>query len=569
MSDEPAAEVPPTMALTQTRTERESSETIAVPPRPALERILSSSDHKTIGQMWIGAGVGVTVLALLLAASAAFEHISLASSNGSLDLFEDEGQFVQAWSAGRTLLFFGGIVPVLVGIATYLAPLQVGASAIAFGRGAAAAFWTWILGTGVLGLSYIINGGPGGGAKDAVLLWALSLGTMLVAICWALICVATTILGARASGMRLDHLPTSTWSFLLFALSGLLTLPILVGELGLVYADVTADYLASKESRLALLSVMDSVSLAPALYWVGIPILGMGLDVLTTQTGSKLRLHKPALVLLGLLPITSFSAEVLTFGGRGRPIDFNNASLVVGIIGSALPILLLLAVGLDSARQGSIKVNTPFVGSLLGLILLAAAAVVALLAQIEPVVGFFEMVGDSSINLSPALELNGSAFSDGVRGLVLGSVLVGLIGTIHHWGHKIWGRTLSDQLGLLTVLLALVGTVAWGGAYAVSGLLEQPALPRTVAGPKDGVEALNAVAMVGFVALALAALLLLVNIARTAFAKGSTSESWSGTSLEWATSSPPPVGNFPEAPVFTPLVAGKSMAGDDQTGETR
>ena len=191
------------MALTQTRTETDSTtdstETSDPASRPALERVLSTSDHKTIGRMWIGAGSAIALLALVLSTIASLELVDL----DTIGLFEDEGQFVQAWSAGRTLLLFGGIVPVLVGLATYLTPLQVGASAIAFGRGAAGAFWTWLLATwsarscrpGQWWTSRRLERNP-------VLLWILALGTMLVGFCWAFVCIATTILGARTVGMR-------------------------------------------------------------------------------------------------------------------------------------------------------------------------------------------------------------------------------------------------------------------------------------------------------------------------------------------------------------------------------
>ncbi len=536
------------MALTQTRTESDSTERIEPSSKPALEQLLSTSDHKTVGRMWVVSGVVIALFALALSAATGFEHMNL----GSVDLFEDEGQFTQAWSMGRTLLLFGGVVPILVGLATYLAPLQVGSSAIAFGRGAAAAFWTWLLSTLVLVLAYIGNGGPAGGVKDAVLLWILAFGTVVLAICWALVCIATTILGARTVGLRMDRLPASTWAYLVFALLGLMSLPILIGELGLAYIDVTADYLADKQARMSLLSVTTSISLAPALYWISIPVLGMAIDIVQSQTGRPVRFHRLALSLLGSLGLLAFAADTLSFGGRGRPVDFNNAILVIGVLAAVLPILLLLSLALDSVKSGSIPINTPLVGSLLSMALLLVGSAVSLLAQIEPIVGFIEKVSGRSVSLSSALSLNGSAFHDGIRGLIVGATFLGCVGAIHHWAHKIWGRSLDDKLGMVTLLLGLVGTLAWGVGMVGAGFLGEPALPVISTGLKSGVEALNTVAAIGFVSLAGAAALLTMNVVRTAFGGGSLLEPWSGSSLEWMTSSPPPVGNFTEAPVLPP-----------------
>ena len=42
-----------------------------------------------------------------------------------------------------------------------------------------------------------------------------------------------------------------------------------------------------------------------------------------------------------------------------------------------------------------------------------------------------------------------------------------------------------------------------------------------------------------------------VALATTAGGRGSAAEPWTGLTLEWATDSPPPVGNFAKAPVVT------------------
>ena len=66
------------------------------------------------------------------------------------------------------------------------------------------------------------------------------------------------------------------------------------------------------------------------------------------------------------------------------------------------------------------------------------------------------------------------------------------------------------------------------------------------------IEALNVVSTIGGVVLALAVLAflaLLVGAARSTTAPGD--DPWGGHTLEWATSSPPPVGNFASLPAVT------------------
>ena len=67
------------------------------------------------------------------------------------------------------------VIPLLLGLATYVVPLQVGANTVAFPRAAAAALWAWLLSGGVFIVANAIDGGIGGGREKAVDLGLLAL----------------------------------------------------------------------------------------------------------------------------------------------------------------------------------------------------------------------------------------------------------------------------------------------------------------------------------------------------------------------------------------------------------
>ena len=119
-----------------------------------MERTLGSGDHKVVGKMWILSGLVFGLAGLVLRLLTALDQM------GS-NLFADQNQLVQFWSAGRDLLLFGGLVAIFVGLATFLLPLQVGAPSLAFARGAAAAYWVWLTATVFVIVGYLANGGPG------------------------------------------------------------------------------------------------------------------------------------------------------------------------------------------------------------------------------------------------------------------------------------------------------------------------------------------------------------------------------------------------------------------------
>lgn len=528
------------MALTDTRHDS-SADTVETRPGDstegplvALDRLFGAGDHKAVGRLWLVCStlflLGGGVVSLL----AAIEHVDL----GGLSLSPDAAAFAQLWSLGRELLILGGVVPLFVGLAVYVVPLQVGSPSLAFPRGAAAAFWIWLMATILLIVSYGAGGGPGGWSTDHVLMWSVSLGFMVLALVWSMVCIATTVLGARAPGMDLEQVPVSSWGFLVFSLGGLFSLPVVIAQLVLGYLDVKYNYLADEGSRTALVGIVDSFTFAPGAYWLCVPSLAIAVEVIGVHTGRPIRFHRSVLVLLGLLGIVSFGVDVFSFASRGRVIAFDNGVMVVALIVAVLPILATLGLAGDSLKKGSFKVRTPLVAGLLSGLLLLVAAVVAILGVIWPVARFIEETFDTDVNLDSSLDLASTAFHDGIRGLVIGAAVLGGIAGVHHWAHTVWGRSLDDRLGLLSALSAAGGAVALGVGGVVAGLLGETRLPLIDTEIAGGVEALNGVSVLGAGLLTFAALLFFASLAKAAAGRGSSNEPWRGLTLEWAASSP-------------------------------
>ena len=110
------------MSLTETRPEAEE---VAPPPASAppaatgLAGWISASDHKQVGRMWIAtaivSGVGGSVVGGILGV----ERIGT-----GLELLDGE-TFGQVYTLHGEVAVFGLLVPLFLGLATYLVPLQV------------------------------------------------------------------------------------------------------------------------------------------------------------------------------------------------------------------------------------------------------------------------------------------------------------------------------------------------------------------------------------------------------------------------------------------------------------
>jgi heme/copper-type cytochrome/quinol oxidase subunit 1 len=537
-----------------------------------FDRTLGSGDHKTVGRLWIFSGLAVGLVALGLRLVAALEQLD----TGSISVLEDANELVQVWSMSRDLLIFGGVVAVLIGIGTFIVPLQVGASAIAFPRGAAAAFWAWLASTAMLFAAYIGNGGPGGGTRDFVVLWALALGGMMASAVWALVCIATTVIGARAPGMRLEMVPLTSWSFFVFALLGLLAVPIQIGQLVISFIDVRGGYQSLVDTT-SLASVMDTITIAPSVYWLAIPALGIALDAIAVHANRPLRFHRSCMVAVGILALTAFGEAVTSFGRRTTGIDFDNALMVVALLASVVPILAALALAGESIKVGGPSFSVPLGAGLIAGLLLLGGAVVALIGVIEPIVGFVIDVNNSLTDrndvpdLPSWLGVNGTTFNAGVTTLIVTGALVGCLAGLSHWCHKIWGHRSNAGLGSLALVAMAGGGAVWAIGEILGGLDNQPALPA-IADTEGAASIGNVLVLLGVAGVAAGVGLTLVIVATAAFAKtGSQSEPWTGTTLEWLTESPPPYSNFSSQPSVSsanPLLdMDLSAAGEDLTPE--
>jgi heme/copper-type cytochrome/quinol oxidase subunit 1 len=381
--------------------------------------------------------------------------------------------------------------------------------------------------------------------------------------------------------MTLARVPLTSWSFLVFSLIGIMSLPILLAELVLTYVRVT-NGLVPLDARETLVGVMDSLHVAPAVYWVGIPVLGMAVDIIGVHTGRPVRAHRAAMAAVGALGVLSYGAGFLSFASVRTPA-LDNALLVLVIAAAVVPMLAVMGVAADSLRQGEAAwFRVALVAALLSGLLLVLGAAVSLLGLVAPVAVFLHDEMQLSIDLTNLLIVNGTMFHDGVRGLVLGAATVGLLAALHHWSAKIWGRRMGSLLGLVSMAAVAAGAVAWGAGGVLAGIDDQPAYPAALAGGGDNVELFTVITLIGIIAMAVGVLAAALIVAGAALgANESTGHDWSGATLEWATSSPPPVGNFAEPPTVesaTPLLdrheagagvaAGESPAeGDETAGE--
>jgi cytochrome c oxidase subunit 1 len=140
--------------------------------------------------------------------------------------------------------------------------------------------------------------------------------------------------------------------------------------------------------------------------------------------------------------------------------------------------------------------------------------------------------------------------------VLIGGAVFPLFGAWYYWFPKITGRMMSERLGRWNFWLFFIG---FNVAFFPMHQLGIQGMPRRVyTYPAEmGWGGLNLIATLGAVMIAVSMLLFVVNVLRSRrHGLPAGDNPWGASTLEWATSSPPPPGNFAQLPVVhgrTPL----------------
>jgi cytochrome c oxidase subunit I+III len=484
---------------------------------PGLAGWLLTVDHKRVGRLWIA-----TAVLFLVTGSVAGVLLGIERIDTGFSVLDDE-TFGQVYTFSGEVLVFGFLVPLFVGVATAVVPLQVGARAIAFPRLATLSYWTYVAAAGLLCAAYLANGGPGGGSDVGVDLYLLALGALNVATCAALVPVLTTALAMRAPGMTLLRTPVFTWSIIVGGGLFLLSAPVLVSALiGLYIQAHFGDGFPADGYE----SIQWAMSV-PQVYLLAVPAAGVAAEVVPTLGAAKLRSHGAVLVIIGALGVLGFGAYAQD------PDTFDDLLYVAMGLAAVLPPLALLGLLGDGLRSGKPSPKAPLLLAMGALVLLFLGALSGAVLVIDP------------------LELQGTTWASGTVHLVVaGAGVLGAFAALWYWAPKLWGVLLGEWAGRAVFALVFLGAVLLAGPELLSGLLEdQPVLSPGPPEGEDLVVVMNVLSAAGAVLGTLGVLVAVGNLLGTAArrrGRPATDDPWGGGTLEWSTTSPPPVDNFPE-----------------------
>jgi len=520
--------------------------------RPLVDRLhawVTTVDHKRLGILYILFALFFLVIGGIEATIMRIQLIRPQNDFVSPEVFNR--MFTMH---GTTMIFFVAM-PVMFGFANYLVPLMIGARDMAFPRLNAFSFWLSALGGILLYFSLVgANGLYGAGnAPDvgwfayapltaqtfsrghSTDFWTLAVLVSGFGSIGTAINILTTILCLRCPGMKLGKMPLFAWLNLVMAALVLIA----IGPLTAAQIMLTLDrYLGAH--------FFDTQAGGSAVIWMHFFwIFG----------------HPEVYILV--IPAFAFVSEIIPVFSRkamfGYPIMVA-ATVAIGFLSTAVWAHHMFTVGLSSNANTFFVLSTMAIGVPTGIKIFNWLATmwggkihfqtpmlfcIAFLFQ-------FLIAGLTGIMLSAApfdWQLGNSYFVVAhFHYVIVGGILFALFGAFYYWFPKMTGRMYSETLGKLHFWLFVLGFHLTFDFMHIPGLLGMPRRIYTYELGR-GWDTWNLIVTIGVFFQALSILIFIGNLLWHSFkGEAAGSDPWDAWTLEWTTSSPPPVYNFATVP---------------------
>jgi cytochrome c oxidase subunit 1 len=523
---------------------------IATRPFPATPRAKGSymlnmfrtTDPKQLGVMYLVASFAFFMIG---GAMAMLMRTELAVPGQQ---FLSAEQYNQLFTMHGTVMLLLYATPSLFGFANLVLPLQIGAPDVAFPRLNALSFWLFLFGSLIVLAGFLTPGGaadfgwfaytplsdaihsPGVGADFWIIGLAIGgLGTILGAVN-----MITTVVCMRAPGMTMWRMPIFTWNIMITGILVLLAFPILTAALFGLLADrhLGAHVFDPDTGGVILWQHLFWFFGHPEVYIVALPFFGIVSEIFPVFS------RKPTFGYKGLV-LATLSIAALSVAVWAHHMYATGAVLLPFF--SFMTFLIAVPTGvkffnwIGTMWKGKITFETPMIfsvgflvtflfGGLTG-ILLAAPALDFHVADSYFVVAHFHYV-------------------------LYGTIVFATFAGIYFWFPKFTGRMMDEALGKWHFWLTFIG---FHGTFLVQHWLGAEGMPRRYADylESDGFTTLNTISTISAYILGASTLPFLWNVFKSyRFGERVTvDDPWGyGSSLEWATSCPPPRHNFTELP---------------------
>jgi cytochrome o ubiquinol oxidase subunit 1 len=507
---------------------------------------ITSVDHKRIGVMYV-------LLACVMLLRGGIDAIMIRTQQAVA--FRAGGylppeHYNQIFSAHGTIMIFFVAMPFVIGLMNLIVPLQLGVRDVAFPTLNSVGFWLTASGALLVNMSLVIGEfartgwlpfpplseltySPGVGVDYYI--WALEIsgvGTLVSGIN-----LVTTVLKMRTSGMSYLRMPMFCWTTLASNLLIVAAFPILTATLTMLMLDrYFGFHFFTNEAGGNVMMFMNLIWAwgHPEVYILVLPAFGIYSEVVATFSSKPLFGYRSMVLATMAICIISFMVWLHHFFtmGAGAQVNavFGIASMVI-----AIPTGVKIYNWLFTMYGGRVRFATPMLWSVGFMVTFLIGGLTGVLLAVPP--------ADFLLHNSLFLVAH-------FHNVIIGGTLFGAFAGMTYWFPKAFGFRLHESWGKAAFWFTLVGFyLTFMPLYGV-GLL---GMTRRM--QHYDVAAWRPWLLVASLGTGLLAVGVILQILQLVFSirdreslRDLTGDPWDGRSLEWATSSPPPVFNFAVLP---------------------
>ena len=447
-----------------------------------VSKYIFSQDHKMIGKQFLMTAVFMGIVAMMLSV---FFRIQLAWPGEPSDFLNaflgdrwapdgilSQDMYLGIVTIHGTIMVFFVLTGGLSGtFSNLLIPLQLGARDMASGLLNMFSYWLFFISSILMLASLFIETGPAmagwtiypplsalpqsiSGSGLGMTLWLVSMAIFIASSLIGSLNYIVTILNLRTKGMNMTRMPLTIWAFLVTAILGVLSFPVLLSA--------------------ALLLLMDR-SMGTSFYLSDIVVGGEMLD----NVGGSPILFQHLFWFLGhpevyivLLPALGLSSEIISTNSR-KPI-FGYRAMIGSIL--AIGFLSFIVWGHHMFVTGM----NPFLGS----VFVFTTLLIAIPSAVK-VFNYLTTLWKGSIVYTPAMlfaiGLVSTFITGGVTGIILAdsaldiavhdtyfvvahfhivmgmSAIFGMFAGVYHWFPKMFGKMMNNRLGYVHFWVTIVG----------------------------------------------------------------------------------------------------------------
>jgi cytochrome c oxidase subunit 1 len=504
---------------------------------------LSSTDHKVIGNMYLITSFGLFIIAGIMAVIIRIQLFE------PLNNVVSDQQYNELFTMHGTLMLLLFATPLFIGFANVIMPLQIGAPDVAFPRMNLMSYYFFLFGGLILLASFLSPGGsaafgwtayspltnsvyaPGIGGDLWVMGLILSgLGTILAGVNFI-----TTIFCLRAPGMTMFRMPIFTWNTLLTSILILLAFPTFAAALFVLELDrrLGAHVFDAATGGSILWQHLFWFFGHPEVYILALPFFGIATEILPVFSRKPLFGYKgliAATISIAGLSGTVWAHHMFTTGAVLLPF-FSFMTFMI-----AVPTGVKFFNWIGTMWRGQLTFEPPMLFTIGFLAVFLLGGITGVILASPPM--------DFAVSDTYFLIAH-------FHYVLAGTVLFGMFAGFYFWWPKMTGKKLDDRIGKIHFWLMFIG---FNMTFLVQHWIGDEGMPRRVRiypHLPGNVTTLNQVSSIGSWILTLSILVFFYNVYKTwrYGEKVTVEDPWGfGSSLEWATSCPPPRHNFYRIP---------------------